>query len=64
MGRIVDRSQALLDGPGGWGHFGFYTSGQLFLEEHYTLAVIGKAGMARLTWTATRGCARPHRPPR
>jgi anaerobic selenocysteine-containing dehydrogenase len=45
MGRIVDRSQALLDGPGGWGHFGFYTSGQLFLEEYYTLAVIGKAGI-------------------
>jgi anaerobic selenocysteine-containing dehydrogenase len=45
MGRIVDRSRALLDGPGGWGHFGFYTSGQLFLEEYYTLAVIGKAGI-------------------
>jgi len=45
MGRIVDRSRELLDGPGGWGHFGFYTSGQLFLEEYYTLAVIGKAGL-------------------
>jgi anaerobic selenocysteine-containing dehydrogenase len=45
MGRIVDRSRALLDGPGGWGHFGFYTSGQLFLEEYYTLAVIAKAGI-------------------
>ena len=31
MGAIVDRSRQLLDGPGGWGHFGFYTSGQLFL---------------------------------
>ena len=31
--------------PGGWGRFGFYTSGQLFLEEYYTLAVIGKAGI-------------------
>ena len=31
-------------GPGGWGHFGFYTTGQLFLEEYYTLGVIGKAG--------------------
>ena len=41
----MDRSRALLDGPGGWGHFGFYTSGQLFLEEYYTLAVIGKAGI-------------------
>ena len=27
------------------GPFGFYTSGQLFLEEYYTLAVIGKAGI-------------------
>ena len=45
MGRIVERSRALLDGPGGWGRFGFYTSGQLFLEEYYTLAVIGKAGI-------------------
>ena len=45
LGRIVDRSKELLDGPGGWGHFGFYTSGQLFLEEYYTLAVIGKAGL-------------------
>ena len=25
---------------------GFYTSGQLFLEEYYTLAVIGKAGLS------------------
>ena len=45
MGRIVDRSRALLGRPGGWGHFGFYTSGQLFLEEYYALAVIGKAGI-------------------
>jgi ferredoxin-nitrate reductase len=45
MGRIVERSRELLDGPGGWGRFGFYTSGQLFLEDYYTLAVIGKAGI-------------------
>src|SRR4029453_16163405 len=45
MGRIVERSKELPDGPGGWGHFGFYTSGQLFLEEYYTLTVIGKAGL-------------------
>jgi anaerobic selenocysteine-containing dehydrogenase len=45
MGRIVSRSRELLDGPGGWGHLGFYTSGQLFLEEYYTLGVIGKAGI-------------------
>jgi anaerobic selenocysteine-containing dehydrogenase len=45
MDRIVHRSRELLDKPGGWGRFGFYTSGQLFLEEYYTLGVIGKAGL-------------------
>ncbi|MEV4642668.1 nitrate reductase [Actinoplanes sp. NPDC049548] len=45
MDRIVARSRELLRGPGGWGHFGFYTSGQLFLEDYYTLGVIGKAGI-------------------
>jgi ferredoxin-nitrate reductase len=45
MGRIVTRSRELLDGPGGWGRIGFYTTGQLFLEEYYTLGVIGKAGI-------------------
>ena len=45
MGRIVERSRALLERAGGWGRFGFYTTGQLFLEEYYTLAVIGKAGL-------------------
>ncbi|HEY8525276.1 MAG TPA: molybdopterin-dependent oxidoreductase [Acidimicrobiales bacterium] len=45
MGRVVDRSRELLDRPGGWGRIGFHTSGQLFLEEYYTLAVIGKAGI-------------------
>jgi predicted molibdopterin-dependent oxidoreductase YjgC len=45
MGRIVARSRELLDGPSGWGHFGFHTSGQLFVEEYYTLGVIGKAGL-------------------
>ncbi|AGZ45071.1 molybdopterin oxidoreductase family protein [Actinoplanes friuliensis] len=45
MGRIVHRSRELLEGPGGWGHFGFYTSGQLFLEDYYTLGLIGKAGL-------------------
>ncbi|WP_435082223.1 molybdopterin oxidoreductase family protein [Gordonia hongkongensis] len=39
MGRIVERSRTLLDehGPAA---IGFYTSGQLFLEEYYTLGVI------------------------
>src|SRR3954452_13238033 len=45
MEALVTRSKELLDGPGGWGHFGFYTSGQLFLEDYYTLGVIGKAGI-------------------
>jgi ferredoxin-nitrate reductase len=45
MSRIVNRSKELLSEPGGWGRIGFYTTGQLFLEEYYTLAVIGKAGI-------------------
>jgi anaerobic selenocysteine-containing dehydrogenase len=44
MGRIVEVSQRLLAENGPLTH-GFYTSGQLFLEEYYTLAVIGKAGL-------------------
>ncbi|MBB5939683.1 molybdopterin oxidoreductase family protein [Streptomyces zagrosensis] len=44
MGRVVARSKELLDqrGPGS---IGFYTTGQLFLEEYYTLAVIAHAGI-------------------
>ena len=40
MSRIVDRSREVLEqqGPSG---IGFYTTGQLFLEEYYTLAAIG-----------------------
>jgi ferredoxin-nitrate reductase len=49
MNRIVERSRALLAKPGGAGRFGFYTSGQLSLEEYYTLAVIGKAGIGTTT---------------
>jgi ferredoxin-nitrate reductase len=44
MGRIVERSKALLEEKGPLA-FGFYTTGQLFLEEYYTLGVIGKAGI-------------------
>ena len=44
MGRIVEVSKGLLEQKGPLSH-GFYTSGQLFLEEYYTLAVIGKAGL-------------------
>ncbi|MFF6984687.1 molybdopterin oxidoreductase family protein [Streptomyces sp. NPDC008343] len=44
MAEIVRRSRRLLHevGPGS---LGFYTSGQLFLEEYYTLAVIARAGL-------------------
>ncbi|MBI4901775.1 MAG: nitrate reductase [Actinobacteria bacterium] len=44
MNRIVDRSRQLLRERGPLSH-GFYTSGQLFLEEYYALAIIGKAGI-------------------
>lgn len=44
MGRIVEQSRRLLAEKGPLSH-GFYTSGQLFLEEYYALAVIGKAGI-------------------
>ncbi|MCP2367493.1 anaerobic selenocysteine-containing dehydrogenase [Agromyces flavus] len=44
MSLVVERSRALLDEVGPLSH-GFYTSGQLFLEEYYALAIIGKAGV-------------------
>ncbi|GGK30681.1 molybdopterin oxidoreductase [Streptomyces camponoticapitis] len=44
MGRVVERSRSLLDTKGPLSH-GFYTSGQLMIEEYYTLAVIGKGGI-------------------
>ncbi|BDZ47255.1 molybdopterin oxidoreductase family protein [Naasia aerilata] len=44
MGAIVERSRALLAEKGPLA-FGFYTSGQLFLEEYYALAILGKAGI-------------------
>ncbi len=44
MDLVVTRSRDLLDerGPGS---IGFYTSGQLFLEEYYTLAVLARVGI-------------------
>jgi anaerobic selenocysteine-containing dehydrogenase len=44
MDKIVTRTRHLLDehGPGS---LGFYTTGQLFLEEYYTLAVLARAGI-------------------
>ncbi|HET6825240.1 MAG TPA: nitrate reductase [Amnibacterium sp.] len=44
MGRIVERSKQLLAEKGPLSH-GIYTSGQLFLEEYYAQAIIGKAGL-------------------
>ena len=44
MGRIVKVSKRLLSENGPLTH-GFYTSGQMFLEEYYTLGVLGKAGL-------------------
>ena len=44
MDLVVRRSRELLDDKGPLSH-AFYTSGQLMLEEYYTLAVIGKAGI-------------------
>ncbi len=44
MGRVVEHSGRLLAERGGLSH-GFYTSGQLMLEEYYTISVIGKAGI-------------------
>ncbi|MFD6288325.1 molybdopterin oxidoreductase family protein [Streptomyces sp. NPDC060205] len=44
MQQVTARSHSLLAerGPGA---IGFYTSGQLFLEEYYTLAVLARAGI-------------------
>src|SRR3954468_23063445 len=39
MGALVERARALPPAA-----VGFYTTGQLFLEEYYTLAVIARAG--------------------
>jgi ferredoxin-nitrate reductase len=47
MGLIVRRSKEILDRLSAHG-IAFYTSGQLFLEEYYTLSTIGKAGLGSL----------------
>ncbi|HEY8611591.1 MAG TPA: nitrate reductase [Roseomonas sp.] len=44
MGLIVRRTREIMERYGAGG-IGFYTSGQLMLEEYYTLAIIGKAGI-------------------
>jgi ferredoxin-nitrate reductase len=44
MGEIVERSRTLLaeSGPGA---FGFYTTGQLFMEEYYAQTLIARVGI-------------------
>ncbi len=44
MDLIVQKSRETIERHTALG-MGFYTSGQLFLEEYYTLGVIGKAGL-------------------
>src|SRR3954471_14649808 len=44
MGAVVERCGALLESHGP-GAVGFYTTGQLFAEEYYTLATIARAGI-------------------
>ncbi|MFI6147003.1 nitrate reductase [Streptomyces sp. NPDC051109] len=44
MDLVVSRSRELL-AERGPGSIGFYTTGQLFLEEYYTLAVVARAGI-------------------
>jgi ferredoxin-nitrate reductase len=44
MATIADRARQLL-AERGPSSFGFYTSGQLFLEDYYTLAIMARAGI-------------------
>ncbi|MEH0416938.1 molybdopterin oxidoreductase family protein [Streptomyces sp. B21-083] len=44
MDKVVAMSRELM-GSRGPGAIGFYTTGQLFLEEYYTLAVLARAGV-------------------
>src|SRR5215211_5122312 len=44
MGLLVKKSQQLITETGS-GAFGFYTTGQLFLEDYYTLSVLARAGI-------------------
>ena len=44
MDLIVNRTRDLLATKGG-GALGFYTSGQLFLEDYYTLALVARGGI-------------------
>jgi anaerobic selenocysteine-containing dehydrogenase len=44
MGLVVENSRRVIDERTA-GAIGIYNTGQLFIEEYYTLAVIGKAGL-------------------
>ena len=44
MGLVVERSRELLAAKGS-GALGFYTTGQLFLEDYYTLALVARGGI-------------------
>src|SRR5205085_7731406 len=44
MNCVVERSRAILD-TNGPNAIAFYTSGQLFLEEYYTLGLIARGGL-------------------
>lgn len=44
MGLVANRSKEIIDNYTS-NAIGFYTTGQLFIEEYYTLGVIGKAGI-------------------
>ena len=61
MDAIVTRSRQLLDSRGA-GSIGFYTSGQLFLEEYYTQGIIAAAPSAPTISTGTPACAQRQRP--
>lgn len=54
MERIVARSRILLDEKGPLSH-GFYGSGQLFLEQYYAQAIVGKAGISTPHMDGLRG---------
>lgn len=47
MSLIVEKSKALMKHLTAHS-IAFYTSGQLFLEEYYALALVGKAGLQTL----------------
>lgn len=47
MELIVKKSQDIIERLTAHG-IAFYTTGQLFLEEYYVLALVGKAGLSTL----------------